>query len=546
MAITELSEMIRPIVRQALWQTVGRLSITDLTGADAHRNCDAFVAQQLLASFKRYGLKFGQVQTISIRHGKYDEHHRLKGEVWLLRENQAARQELDKLYNEEELRKVKQAEQANDLDLLAKHAEAGHLEGKVAVAMRRFGIRRELRKAILSDKMAKLKDENDWKRFLSECDKDELFRKEEMDELVRTYQTQREDKELLRQHIVDRLAVEQAYEIESIRADLNQRIKRKTQEHEIELSRRTESEENRRWREMLQRQAEEAEHQRQEADKALRSALRGASAESGHRREEQWHEVLHAQRLDRIKGEVESERAERQIRVRCIEDEYRRKAEEEKRLFDERLADSKRKQQAAGMHDKLGALEELNRINAERDRVLQELREREQRLKADLEGSRQDQHFQRELERLRLVASMGYEAMIATTGEANAQILAELKKHETMEVVARAGHDAEAERRLAEQQKELLQQQLKREQEFSQQRADDARRHLDSAENMAGMGYQALSQASKPTPGQTPPPGPCPGAPPGIVGAKFCANCGARLDGSFRFCPACGAATVGS
>src|SRR5207244_3333982 len=76
---------ILPIVHQALFEAVGRLSIRDLTGDQARGDLEATVSQALGSSLSREGLGFGRIQTLSVCHPEYDAHHCRTGETWLHR-----------------------------------------------------------------------------------------------------------------------------------------------------------------------------------------------------------------------------------------------------------------------------------------------------------------------------------------------------------------------------------------------------------------------------------------------------------------------------
>ncbi|NQT37999.1 MAG: SPFH domain-containing protein, partial [Planctomycetes bacterium] len=96
-SIDQLCDAIGPLVQQAMWEAVGRLSISDLTGPEVRGDLDAAVEQALGVSLKRYGLRFGQIQTVSVRHDRYDEHLQKQGEVWLIREGLQQQKALDEL-----------------------------------------------------------------------------------------------------------------------------------------------------------------------------------------------------------------------------------------------------------------------------------------------------------------------------------------------------------------------------------------------------------------------------------------------------------------
>ena len=158
-------------------------SITDLTGPEVRRDIDTAVEQALGLSMQRYGLVFGQVHMVAIRHDRYDEHRKKLGEAWLLREQVEQEKALDGVYSEEELRRVKRQEKTNELQLLAEQVASDRMEGELGVLVRRIGIRNQWRDALRSEKFDKVKDEDELGRMLLEHDKNKVMREGEIDEI---------------------------------------------------------------------------------------------------------------------------------------------------------------------------------------------------------------------------------------------------------------------------------------------------------------------------------------------------------------------------
>ena len=81
--IDQLKKALNPLIGQVLWESVGRLSITDLTSPETREQLDAVMEQALTVSLRRYGIRFVAVQLIHLYHPEYDEQRQQKGEIWL-------------------------------------------------------------------------------------------------------------------------------------------------------------------------------------------------------------------------------------------------------------------------------------------------------------------------------------------------------------------------------------------------------------------------------------------------------------------------------
>ena len=263
-SLAELRGAVAPLVRQALWEAVGRMSITELTGPQVRSDLEAAVEQALGVSMRRYGLRFGQVSTVSIRHDRYDEQRRKLGEAWLLKGEIEQRKGLDEIYSEEELRRIHQQERTNDLQLLAQQVADDRMEGDVAAKVRRIGIRNKLREAVLSERFDEIKNDEEMAAMLQEQDKAKLLREQEKDDLTALFRDKQEDRESARRQLVHKLELERTGELDEARADLDHAAQCKVLAHEMDLARRVEAEDNRRWLDTLQKEGQQAEHRRRE------------------------------------------------------------------------------------------------------------------------------------------------------------------------------------------------------------------------------------------------------------------------------------------
>ena len=80
LSIEQLSVSIEPLVRQQIGEAIGGLSIEELTDSNARRTLDAALAEPIGAALAHYGLKFGEVRTLSIHHDGHDQPRRKEGD----------------------------------------------------------------------------------------------------------------------------------------------------------------------------------------------------------------------------------------------------------------------------------------------------------------------------------------------------------------------------------------------------------------------------------------------------------------------------------
>lgn len=490
----DLEETLEPLVQQALWEAVGRLSITDLTGAEAREQLDAFVEQALSSSMRRYGLRFVQVQLVSVHHEKYDEHRKKLGEAWLQKEGLAQKEALNELYSEEELLNVKKAEKSNELELLAENVAIDRMEGELASEIRRIGVRNAMRDAIQSEKFDEISTEDEMAAFLQERDKGKLLRQEEMDELIEGFAQRKEDRDSARKHMVAKLELERGLEIDKIRADLDHTMKLKRLDHEIALAGKTATKDNAVWKNEVELERQKAEHNRYERRKDLDHQHEIARAESLHRREDEWDDLVQKQRTDRLQGEIDLAQADRKVRLAKLEAEIKKHQAEvdadiAKRQDDDQLA-------------RMAAVQKMN------------------------EEAAQAAHT-RDVDKLKVQGTLGTEALIATSDTGNAAALADLKKHEADKSVSQA---------VAEERAKLE----KEKSDIHQQSTAQMQALLQQAMNNMGNASQPVVVVPGSTGGVV-----TPGVPGQTVAANtdrviVCGSCRTENPPQSRFCSSCG------
>ncbi len=560
----DLRSAIEPVVRQALWEAVGRMGMAELTGPHVRGNIEAAVEQALGVSMRRYGLRFGQVQTVSIRHDQYDAERRKKGEVFLLKEGVAQQKALDEVYTEDELSKVRLQEKENELAVLAQQVDVDLAEGEAAVKLRRIGVRNKLRQAVVSEWFDHIKNEEDLAKMVHEQDTAKLLRDSERQELVAIYRDKQADRESARRHLVAKLDIERQIELDSLRSDLDFASKSKSLDHEMALARRVEAEENRRWLETLQKESQMAQHRRQERDRDLQQQRQWSTQLAGDRREEEWQDVLHQQRMDRLRGDVELVQAERKLRVERMKLEFDTAQREAQRQGE--LADARIRTQIDGItfDTQLKKIQALELVDRERTRFELDMYERKRRLDTEIKALEDDKSSARELARIQVLRDVKVEALIAASSPEVAARLVDLEKHRASETTKQvASADVEKVRQEARAEQAKLLDRLVSEAEAKAALAAQA--YKDAMSMQAQTMQQAFGAMAQVAHGGQPQVTVVPGmggAPvvlgqPGMVGVPgttppaaqggqqnprvlVCASCRRENDPAARFCGNCG------
>ncbi|MCC2972573.1 hypothetical protein [Massilia sp. IC2-476] len=115
--VSELRELLTAPVRQLAEEFVGARSIREMAG---HRELREQLDERLQGGLKlllaEYGLAVVKVDTVELRHDKYDANRAKVGSLWLAADERHVRVEhakhLDELYDAEEWQRVRRAEQA--------------------------------------------------------------------------------------------------------------------------------------------------------------------------------------------------------------------------------------------------------------------------------------------------------------------------------------------------------------------------------------------------------------------------------------------------
>ena len=567
LSAADLRETLAPLVQQSLWESVGRMSITEITAPQSRQDFEAEIGKSLATSMKRYGLRFVQVQLVGIHHEKFDEHRNKLGETWLLKEGLEQTKALNEIYSEEELLRLKKAERENDLAVLAENVATDRMEGDLAVRQRRIQVRNQLREAVQSEEFNKIDSEEALVQFIEQRDKDRLIRREEIEQLQEAYRERQEDRATARQHVAARLDLERKLEIDALREQVDFAQKDKRLEHEIELAQRVRSKDNDAWQASLQREREQSDHRRAERDKELAKRYEWLREQASQRREQEWDDLAHQQRAERMEAEIAVTRQENVNRITLLETELKRS------LDQEQLATEKRRktweievgqQESQNQLDRMAALQRLNHEAAQRE---VDLFERRRRLDLELQELQDDKVHDRQIARIREIKSLSTEAMVAVADAENASLLADLKKHEATQQASVAQAEIAARSQVDEQRAAMYEKLSDVEKAKADAIAGAFREAMNSQQQnvqqmIASLGQVGQEQAQAQQPNIIVPPGstgnspqvtvvnPGGAAPAPAAGqsaeTRFCTSCGTKLLADAKFCSGCGAKLASS
>lgn len=428
LTLDDLKRIVLPLVQQSLRETISGMSIKDLTGQQARTDLEMCVSQALGIALIRNGLKFTQVQTLSVSHPEYDKQQKRTGTLFLQRLGYEHDQAAADLAVDELLAQIKRQEKTNDLEVLAQQVAADRMEGDLAVRLRRIGIYKQMREAARAGQFDRIHSEAEVEKFMLQADKERLLRADELATFKSTLADQSNDRAAVRAQLLKKLDLEQQAELQAVRVDLEFTHKLRTRQHEIALAELNDSEESRQWKKNLQREIEGAEHRRNEELKQTESDRKRAKEFADDGREDEWQEVLHDQRIDRVKGEIEVSRAERGQRITLISVETHKAEEFSKLEIDHRKAqlEDEIKRLAIGRQsEKIDLLDKLKAMNEAANRAQHELVLAAKQKEAELEALKADRISKAQIDFIVAIKDLNDSALIIAAPDAErAAILA--------------------------------------------------------------------------------------------------------------------------
>jgi membrane protease subunit (stomatin/prohibitin family) len=360
----ELRRLLTPVVRQALWEAVGRLSIRELTGEQARVDLENCIQQALQTSLTRNGLQITGVQTLSVAHPEYDEQRKRTGQLWLMRRDLEHQSAADQLARDRRLAEIEQQEQLDDLEILAKNVAVDRMSGELGAQLRRIGLRKEWREALQADAFDRMNTEDEMEVFLRERDTRKLLREDEWESLRETIRDKNLDRASKRAFLLEKLRIEQECELRGVRTELDHAQKLQSLEHEQELTQRLDTESRSRWQAELDRQRAEADRRRTEELQDLEHVRSRTRLAGGTRREEELAETLHVFEVKKTQQQMQVAQAETEHRIRLIQWEFDRMQADDRSAREQRAAEFRRLQNQWKIEDDAAA--QANQDEADR------------------------------------------------------------------------------------------------------------------------------------------------------------------------------------
>lgn len=183
--------------------------------------------------------------------------------------------------------------QIRSLEFLTAEDALKEEQGRLETYKRRVAMWDELRKAANIDKMNKAGTEEELAAFIFEIDKNQLLRREEMEELILGFSERKEDRALARKFLVEKLTQEHNLEIQRVKMIEEGKMTLLQVDNEIEARRRKHRAELDMWEEGIRRKIKVA------LD-ALE--LKGKKYDLRHKRKMQ--EIDEAKELSKVSAEV--------------------------------------------------------------------------------------------------------------------------------------------------------------------------------------------------------------------------------------------------
>jgi hypothetical protein len=458
-SIADLEKRLAPVIEQTLWHSVGSRTLADVKSpAIAHEiSKQAQVAINL--SFQRYGIQFVEVETLSSKSEEFDEY---------LKQNSSSK------FKDIGERAATQ-EMANDL---------GNMQERIAV-------RAELRDAVLSDKMDRIETKEEMAEFIARVNKKKLLREDEVDSLVDEFEQRKEDKASIREHLLIVLDLQRQAEVDQVRDQMEHQVEVRAIQSEIELSELAGEKSNVQWRQELTRQKEAAQHRSKLKADSANGKWERLKALRTNKRDDEWQSLVHKERLESLRGDVEIAETTRRSRVQLLEAELASEMDEKKLAMEKRRKDWETEvseKESLGQMDRLQKVQDMNARFAEQ----------EQRMKIELENLKADGDSKRELDRLQAMSGLSAEALVATASTDNAALLADMKKHESTQDSLTAQANAQPNAELNEERLRMYEKMNEAERSKADAVAEAYKMAMQAQQGIVQQTIGGLAQASTP------------------------------------------------
>lgn len=404
LTLQELEQLLTPVMSQSLYGAIGRSSFDEVRKPDFVGKLAEQLRESAGLKIQRYGLLFIDLQSAEFGCDDGGLAER-KGELWLqARETQLQR--------------------------AATQVESEQLSAKLDDIRSKMPVRKTLRDAVISDQLNKIQSREDFEKALADIDKGKLLRKEEREALIQAYEERKDDRQQLREHLLATIDIQREQELGELRIDLDYAVQMRSLEKELELSRLSRTQDNEEWQHEIQREKDQASHRHEQKLGSVRAAMDRAREVRRQSRDDKWEAVLHEQKMETVRGDLELTQAERKSRIVIMQAELNQRLQSEKLEMQKRQQewDLEFKQKQSG--SQLDRLQRVQEMNAQ-------FAERQQRMQIEMENLKADSASKRELDRIQVMSGLSTEALIATAGASNAALLADLKKHEASQDAAK-------------------------------------------------------------------------------------------------------------
>lgn len=406
LTLSQLRTLVFDEVSEAARVVIGRHSIAELSGASATPDAvqqvrtalESAMADLISPTLTRRGLAFVHLRTARYRSAAVEGVQALQSEYWLLTTTEEA-----KLGGRQRLADVLSAQALEDVAAEMRQA---------ATYQARAQVWAQLRQVLLSDRADELHTADALAQVVAEVDRSQLLRTDEIETLRAALAAGRDDWQAARAHALALVDLQRQRELRlgqiALHGDLTQAELLRQQENEQLRVEALLASETRRWQADLQRRDAEADWQRrdQAADAAAQRARALADA---------------VQDLD-----LRKRQAQTQADIDAIEREQDRLDTELATATLERMQAIKLKKQAEQQRLEWQRKTDDARLAAEQARAALELRLVEESARHQRELATAEAARAHELRRLEVMAGLGIDALIASSGSEQAQLLKEL------------------------------------------------------------------------------------------------------------------------
>ena len=234
------------------------------------------------------------------------------------------------------------------------------------------------------------------------------------------------------------------------------------------------------------------------------------------KRDDSWEAIVHEQKMEDVRSDVDLARAERDRKLALIQSELN------VRLGKEKLEVQKRQQEWELEFQEKSSTSQMDRLQRVQEMNAQFV-ERQQKMQVDMDNLKADSASNRELNRIQAMSNLSTEALVATAGAENAALLADLKKHESTQDAAKTQAAANPSAELNEERLRMYEKMNEAEKSKADAIAEAYKTAMQSQQGNVQQMIGGLAQASTPAPQVPvgfPPPMPPATAVPPMPGAE--------------------------